>query len=465
MAKQSGALRFIGKFANAVGYKNTSGQTANNTFMRERVYEISNPQTYAQSTQRAKVRPAQLFYSAFESIENHAFIPLGKSSKNRNRFMSLAMKAETPDVPKGQSYLPVVEYVISEGSLGLDRYTKGESQSDGVHFPIAVPGQASATNVALLSAAILDNNVGFVEGEELTFMAILCPEGQPTERFAVHFSVVLDRGNTVTDIADIIPYSIDFIDGANEFAFEAVDGFVIMSAGLIISSKTPTSWIYTNSAMLVTQEARELLNSRVEVIQSYMASASSRESELILQQATNASSTGVVPVSFEGINGAGSTVIVRYSDGSTRVLLMPSGNLAAYIDASTVADSGIALSGSEYANEPTIGLASVQRYLNVSVPARAIGQITYKLNTLSTPDIELPVGGSVDGEVVQVKITPVAAGADVLISATLNGSDFDLPEVVDGVITIDNSGGSVSGTLVISDNEGVYGTLNLSSRP
>lgn len=459
MAKQSGALRFIGKFANAVGYKNTSGQTANNTFMRERVYEISNPQTYAQSAQRAKVRPAQLFYSAFESILNHAFIPLGKASKNRNRFMSLAMKAETPDVPKGQSYLPVVEYVISEGSLGLDRYTKGESQSDGVHFPIAVPGQASATNVALLSAAILDNNVGFVEGEELTFMAILCPEDAPTERFAVHFSFVLDRGNTVTEIADIIPVSIEPINGANAFAFNAIAGYVIMAAGLIISSKTPTSWIYTNSKMLVTQEGRELLNSRVEVIQSYMAGGSSRESDLILQQATNANSTGIVPVAIEDDDGVGSTVIVRYSDGSRRVLLMPSGNLAAYIDANTVVDSGVALAASEYANEPTIGLASVQRYLTVST-SRAIQRVFYGADSVGE---DIAPGSTFEGSgAVQCRIY-VPDSLESLVAATSLGEPYSLPASVDGVISFQTP--DVDGAFVISDNEGVYCTINLSSRP
>lgn len=460
MAKQTGAIRFTGKFANAVGFKNTSGKSANNNFMRERVYEISNPQTYAQSAQRAKVRPAQLFYSAFESIENHAFIPLGKASKNRNRFMSLAMRADTPDVPKGQSFLPVVDYVIAEGSLGLDRYTKGETRDDGVHFPIAVPNQAGATNVALLSAAILDNNVGFVEGEEITFMAILCPQGQPTERFAVHFSVVLDRGNTVTEIADIIPSSIEFINGANEYAFNAIAGYVIMSAGLIISSKTPSSWIYTNSRMLVTLEGRMLLNSQLEVIQSYMAGASSRESDLILQQATNANSTGVVPVSIEDFDGVGSyPTLVKYTDGSNRVLVLPSGNLAAYVDANTVADSGVALAGSEYANEPTIGLASVQRYLNVATPARAIQKVTYNVQ-----DTEIPVGGTIE-DAGLVKITPYAAGMVGLISATLDGNAFQLPAIADGVITIDNNDGAVNGTLVISDNAGVYCTVTLSSRP
>lgn len=449
MAKQTGAIRFTGKFANAVGYKNTSGQTANNTFMRERVYEISNPQTYAQSAQRAKVRPAQLFYSAFESIENHAFIPLGKASKNRNRFMSLAMKADTPDVPKGQSYLPVVEYVIAEGSLGLDRYTKGVSQDDGVHFPITVPNQAAATNVALLSAAILDNNVGFVEGEEITFMAILCPEGQPTERFAVHFSVVLDRGNTVTEIADIIPSSIEFINGANEYAFNAVAGYVIMSAGLIISSKTPSSWIYTNSKMLVTLEGRMLLNSQLEVIQSYMAGASSRESDLILQQATNANSTGVVPVAIEDDDGVGSIVIVRYSDGSRRVLLMPSGNLAAYVDATHVVDSGNALAGSEYANEPTVTLAQVQRTLNVTDSGRVIQSVTQAGSAVSA--------GYTGVAAAPVEIT-FLPGMVSSLSVTKNGEEFGLA-VVGNVATITAADGA--GVYVISDNVGIYCTLTI----
>ena len=55
--------------ANVVGYKNPASSKANNNFYRERVYTVSNPKTQAQATQRAKVRPAQIFYNAFERVE------------------------------------------------------------------------------------------------------------------------------------------------------------------------------------------------------------------------------------------------------------------------------------------------------------------------------------------------------------------------------------------------------------
>lgn len=313
MARQLGAIRFTGKLANVVGYKNSASSKTNNNFARERVYEISNPKTEAQARQRAKARPAQIFYAAFEPVLNHAFLPTGRASRNRNKFMSYAMSLPSvPDVRKGEAFIPALDYRISQGSLGLDSLVQAidggnsnlsEAQAmETVFFPNLKYDHSEGaitdeTTVATLSEYLLDENPELVEGMELTFLAVLCSANDIKQRIATHFSMVLDKGNTLTTLGDIKSGLIELNGYETDIVYmsSADQGWRLLSAGLIISSRTGNSYVYTNSSMGCSLLALEQLASEERyVIASYMTDASNTESDLILQQATNAISGNVV---------------------------------------------------------------------------------------------------------------------------------------------------------------------------
>lgn len=297
MAQQLGAIRFRGKVANVVGFKNSASTKSNKDFVREHVAEIANPKSDAQAAQRCKAKPAQMFYAAFEGVLNHAFKPSAKASLNRNMFLKYAMSNPTiPDVEKGDAYLPLVDYRVSRGNLGFDSLCKGVAVDDGsgVKFGVLCNMEPTeATTIGAFSTAILEANPQLVEGQELTFLVISCPADRPTLRTATFISFVLDKGNTVTTLANLYKGMV-FLgctsqgDGIEIYAEDATETS-ILSAALIISSRSGSSWRYTNSFMNFSNEgeaARALVSPNA-VKQSYMESDATRESDKILQQADN----------------------------------------------------------------------------------------------------------------------------------------------------------------------------------
>lgn len=352
MARQLGAVRVQGKLANVVGYKNPASSKANNNFYRERVYTVSNPKTQAQAVQRAKVRPAQIFYTGFERVLNHAFLPSLRASRNRNRFMSLAMKlAEIPDVMKGEAFIPFCQYQISAGALGLDALAAADSikkapaganfdWSGSILFPNlriddSIEMEASDT-IGTVSKLLIENNTGLVEGMELTFLAVVASSADPFQRVAQVVSFVLDKGNSLTKLGDIMGDYLAWKKGAGYTLILTTEtnDYEVLSAGVIISARAGNTYVYTNSKMCKSWRAEEAYSEgENDVIASYMGGGSSRDSELILQQASNkASGNRVVPSSVsqigigvkESVTGALSSQfagIVTMTNGDKRILI------------------------------------------------------------------------------------------------------------------------------------------------
>lgn len=302
MAKQTAVVRFKGKLGNIVGYKqNTSSKsTSANDFARIRVTDISNPRTRKQAKQRAKAAPAQMFYQAFEPVLNHSFYPNDSAVKNKNRFLALAMKnGYVPNVVKGERAVPiVVPYQVSQGSLGLDFLCvagPGEN-SQLLQFSLGLGSGplSGGTTVAAFSEEVLRLNRLLEPGMELTFMFLFVIDNNPSAVVARHFSVVLNEGDNITTLADLgCPGSISFY-GDTMRCYAESDDNPIAAGALIISSKTATSWRYTNSYLGQTAYGESFDSNYEEVIASYMNPAASSTSSRILQQANNAAASGEV---------------------------------------------------------------------------------------------------------------------------------------------------------------------------
>lgn len=285
-----------GKLGNVVGYQNTASDKTNNSFYRERATTVKNPKTQKQAIQRSKVKPAAAFYSAFESILNHAFLPSQRPVKNRNKFMKKAMQlAEVPDVRKDDNYLPVLPYQVSEGNLGLDFLTVPTTSSDeALYFNAGFAlGDVSLT-VSRYTAFVLDNIPMLQEGQELTFIGIIGQKSDPYVRRSAHFSIVLSLQDNITTLNDIIEGTgLNLGSSAQLRAEDSADN-ILLGGALIISSKTSSSWRYTKSFFYLTTYAQSLPNITNEVILSYMSAEAQKTSDLILQQADNQASDGRV---------------------------------------------------------------------------------------------------------------------------------------------------------------------------
>lgn len=327
MAQQLGAIRFKGKIANVVGFKNTASRKTNNNFVRERATTVSNPKSYAQATQRCKAKPAQVFYNAFIEVLNHAFIPGDKESRNRNEFLSLAMKnPELPDIPKGATRIPLNSMQISKGSLGLDFMTEGTAATGSVVFvnlQTQLSGSLANASVAGFSTDLLTYNQQLVEGQEITFLAVLMNDNDNNDRLACVLSMVLDKSDTITKVGDLSNLiGLNATNGGVEVvAGSGLSAYTVAAAGLIISSKTNSSWRYTSSFMYRSEKGETAYTglSKADIVASYMGNRSTQTSDLILQQADNAQSQGVhvVSVSNQAITlAAGVTGTLSYANGA-----------------------------------------------------------------------------------------------------------------------------------------------------
>lgn len=397
MAKQTGAVQFIGKMANVVGFKNSLAKTPSTKFVRERATSVSNPKSYAQAKQRAKVRPAQIFYDAFVEVLNHAFIPKGRASKNRLEFLSGAMSLDfIPDVMKGEFKIPFAPYQVSRGTLGLDGLTKGSVyinssvetfSADGtVIFPvIAYDFVGREATVGVWSRALLQVDNGLVAGEELTFIAVLCERVNPSNRFSAVLSFVLNPDDNVTTMQSLSASVYPYVDSEGIVLVPVDNNYAILSAALIISSRTDTSWRYTNSFMALSGYALDGFDwEENDIIRSYMnAAAAAGTSELILQQADNESFSGYAVTSVNnveftlntGVTGTPSfdaaAVAALSSSGVSlgrRVVIDAAGQLYNYgtngWQAITLTNEGdttpLLISQTSLNGSPTISLAEVQ---------------------------------------------------------------------------------------------------------
>lgn len=306
MGKQISVLRIKGSVGEVTGYKmNTSSKTSKSgDFIRSKATSVANPRSYAQAKQRAKARPAQLFYDAFSNVENHAFFPLDKAVKNRNMFLSLAMKLDyVPDVKKGEAKLPFAPYQVSKGALGLDSMCVGEymnTDDSSIKFNVGCDDvfDENEITVAKLSSVLLANNPRLKNGEELTFMAVLANESNSNERWAEHVSFVIDESDNTTVLTNIFAHNLSIArDKLAEFLVLGTrNSTKMLCAALIISSKTDSSWQYTNSFMNLTAYAIDGFDWKErEIIDSYMNESRDRFSEKILQQADNVQGE-IVPV-------------------------------------------------------------------------------------------------------------------------------------------------------------------------
>lgn len=361
MGKLTGAVKYVGKMNDTVGFKNSLAKDPNSTFVRAKAVSVKNPKSYKQATQRAKTRPASLFYAAFEPVLNHAFIPKGGATRNRLRFLALAMRLCVPFVFKGENKIPFnVPYVVSEGSLGLGALTKIKNpniQSTTLGYGIACTNIYGATawdddpttindlTVSAFSTAILAANPNLSEGMEITILAVEVDEDDLGQTIPARVSIVLDTNDTITTMANLLAGSglilvADTDHRLCAYAVRSAANYSIPAGAIIISARNGSTWNYTTSELQMNSWGIDGFDWDEEsIIESYMDSANSVTSDRILQQANNNIIEGVRPVSGSNLAYtvspavAGATynfsaaAVVIMSDGTRRVVVDSNGTL------------------------------------------------------------------------------------------------------------------------------------------
>lgn len=255
---------------------------------------VRNPKTLAQIVQRMKMGPAQLFYAAFEkaagSVENnplsHSFQGYPYGSKNRSRFMQLALEGDPKAyVPKGITNVVPGVYQVSEGSLpSLPEGVAGDSGE--VILPHDEP--LEQTTVDALAA------YGIEVGDQITCVAIVDDENGGY--FAAFGRIIVAAGNEWDFTSDLNGDLEDIAlqdTGINFSASKVACAAYIVSRGTSTSSAKRSKAVMTINpayASLVSPEAYDA------AVESWMTGVSynSLNSDWYLNQGTSQAFNGEV---------------------------------------------------------------------------------------------------------------------------------------------------------------------------
>lgn len=119
MAKGSAMGLWRGRKGNNVFYKITNSNNAQKQGIRERVYEVRNPNTEAQIDQRIKMTPVSNVYNALSKVLRRAWQGVDYGGRGYQEFMkdALRLKHGIPYLVKGDKRPVPGLFLISSGSI------------------------------------------------------------------------------------------------------------------------------------------------------------------------------------------------------------------------------------------------------------------------------------------------------------------------------------------------------------
>ena len=236
MAKGSAMGLWRGKKGSSVFYKIKNSNSAQKQGIRERVYEVSNPKSSAQASQRMKMAPAQAFFGALSNILNRGAQGTKYGGLTRQEFMSYALKMTDgfPYVQKGENLVVPGAYRIAKGSLGdikLDHWDNREGQGTSCVLSFGV-GDFSEIN----SGNPFDNetltqyiNGGGQEGDQITIVACVYNGSS----FVYGYNSCYARVGVTVPSVYVAGMVITIDDGILNMT--ATNGFEFVGAGVIVS--------------------------------------------------------------------------------------------------------------------------------------------------------------------------------------------------------------------------------------
>lgn len=170
MAKGTAMGVWRGKKGSNVFYYLRNSKNAQKQGIRERVYEISNPQTDGQTDQRMRMLPLQRLGSTLGIIVRRSWEGVDYGGKTWQKFLSanLGSNSTLPFVDKDDDRTIPGDIQVSKGSLeSITYYIDAENIIIGLYT-----GQSQATlgTIGDLSTALIANNATLQEGDQLTFV-------------------------------------------------------------------------------------------------------------------------------------------------------------------------------------------------------------------------------------------------------------------------------------------------------
>lgn len=197
-----------GRKGSTVFYYNRNSNNAQKQAMRERVYEISNPQSNAQVSQRMKLLPAQRVQQQLLSVLKRSWQGVEYGGKSLNQFMKYALKMTEgiPYVDKGDDRAIPGSYIISKGTIP-QVYTEVSDIDEHGTTLAAEEGPASDVTWGSVCQYML-NASQVEEGDQITFVVCITDAANTsaaaTARYIWRVRSVIVNSNDTTTLQDLV---------------------------------------------------------------------------------------------------------------------------------------------------------------------------------------------------------------------------------------------------------------------
>lgn len=249
MAKGTAMGIWRGRKGSTVFYYNRNSNNAQKQAMRERVYEISNPQSNAQVTQRMKLLPAQRVQQQLLSVLKRSWQGVEYGGKSLNQFMKYALKMTEgiPFVDKDEDRAIPGSYLIAKGTIPSVYTTVADIDQ---HYT-SLPGPSSdpaGTTWGEISADIIAEGAA-QSGDQITFVWCLTDASNSTTASTARYfwqvrSVIVDENNTqnLTEIDENWPISLIGVPQSSReaLAFTAKNDLNLAASAVVISRQSST---------------------------------------------------------------------------------------------------------------------------------------------------------------------------------------------------------------------------------
>lgn len=198
MAKGSAQGLWRGKKGTSVFYKIKNSKNAQKQGIRERVYEISNPQSTGQASQRMKMLPAQRLANVLKNVIERGFEGVEYGVKSRQEFLKYALKMTTgfPATEKDATTIYPGKYLIASGTL--PKMITEIVRDSGLSKPgFNVADLTDVATIGDLSSKMLAYNAFLMTGDQITFVVCGCYDD--TDNSALSWKVesfIIDETDT-----------------------------------------------------------------------------------------------------------------------------------------------------------------------------------------------------------------------------------------------------------------------------
>lgn len=243
MAKGSAMGLWKGKKGSSVFYKIANSNSAQKQGIRERVYDVSNPQSYAQAGQRMRMYPAQAVYGAIKLVIERSWQGIKYGEEARREYLKGALRVPVfPAISKGMGIVVPGPYQIAKGTMQEYRQSFDANGTFVIDMPAAsaVASDDGAT-LADLSVALLTANPQLKNGDQIAFVFCYDPTGSDTYPSFVWQVVSFELDTASTQLlSELLPAYIELSTTTQNMSISAAGGASFWAAAMILSREATT---------------------------------------------------------------------------------------------------------------------------------------------------------------------------------------------------------------------------------